>query len=121
MTFRLASVALPEQGQVDIDVDGRLVAAITPAGTTPCIGESFNLHGHVVSSSFAEPHAHLDKAFLADRIQNPTGDLLGAIQGLEAVRDSITFHDIVNSITGYFFHFKRIIQVFVDSWYVLTR
>jgi cytosine deaminase len=101
MAFRLASVALPEQGQVDIDVDGRLVAAITPAGTTPCIDESFNLRGHVVSSSFAEPHAHLDKAFLADRIQNPTGDLLGAIQGLEAVRDSITFHDIVNrSVTA---------------------
>jgi cytosine deaminase len=95
MSFRLASVTLPEQGQVDIDVDDQLVAAITPAGTTPYIGETFNLDGHVVSSSFVEPHAHLDKAFLADRIQNPTGDLLGAIQGLEAVRDTITFDDIV--------------------------
>lgn len=54
-----------------------------------------NLAGHLLSVSFAEPHAHLDKAFLADRIHNPTGDLMGAIQGLHAVRDSITHADTV--------------------------
>jgi cytosine deaminase len=32
---------------------------------------------------------------LADRIDNPDGDLLGAIRGLEAVRESITYEDIV--------------------------
>ncbi|MEI8398935.1 MAG: amidohydrolase family protein, partial [Actinomycetes bacterium] len=55
-----------------------------------------SLAGHVVASSFVEPHAHLDKAFLADRITNPSGDLMGAIRGLEAVRSTITHDDIVD-------------------------
>jgi cytosine deaminase len=96
MTFRLASVALLDQGAVDVDIDGQLISAITPAGSTPTNSQIFNLAGHVLVSSFVEPHAHLDKAFLADRIHNPTGDLLGAIRGLEEARDSITFNDIVN-------------------------
>ena len=53
------------------------------------------LNGHIVGPSFVEPHAHLDKAFLADRVDNPVGDLMGAILGLDAVRDSITHDDIV--------------------------
>jgi cytosine/creatinine deaminase len=96
MSFRLASVTLPQKGKVDIDIADQIITAITPAGSVPCTGESFDLDGHIVVPSFVEPHAHLDKALLADRIQNPTGDLLGAIQGLEAVRDTITFDDIVN-------------------------
>jgi cytosine deaminase len=96
MSFRLASVTLPQKGKVDIDIADQIITAITPTGSVPYTGESFDLDGHIVVPSFVEPHAHLDKAFLADRIQNPTGDLLGAIQGLEAVRDTITFDDIVN-------------------------
>jgi cytosine/creatinine deaminase len=96
MSFRLASVTLPQKGKVDIDIADQIITAITPTGSVPCTGESFDLDGHIVVPSFVEPHAHLDKALLADRIQNPTGDLLGAIQGLEAVRDTITFDDIVN-------------------------
>ena len=30
-----------------------------------------------------EPHAHLDKAFLADVVTNETGDLLGAIEAID--------------------------------------
>ena len=96
MSFRLASVTLPQKGKVDIDIADQIITAITPAGSVLCTGESFDLDGYIVVPSFVEPHAHLDKALLADRIQNPTGDLLGAIQGLEAVRDTITFDDIVN-------------------------
>lgn len=55
-----------------------------------------SLHGCIVVPSFVEPHAHLDKAFLADRVVNPAGDLMGAILGLDAVRDSITHDDIVS-------------------------
>lgn len=95
MTLRLTSVTLPQKGKVDIDIADQTISAINPAGSTPYIGESFDLNGHIAVPSFVEPHAHLDKAFLADRIQNPSGDLLGAIQGLEAVRHTITFEDIV--------------------------
>ena len=41
-----------------------------------------------------EPHAHLDKAFLAERIPNPSGDLAGAIVAMDANRPSLTADDI---------------------------
>ena len=37
-----------------------------------------------------EPHAHLDKAFLADVVANETGDLAGAIRAMQAARGRIT-------------------------------
>ena len=51
--------------------------------------------GYILLPAFAEPHAHLDKAFLAERVDNPTGDLLGAIMAMEAARrlDHARRHD----------------------------
>ena len=46
--------------------------------------------GYLLLPAFAEPHSHLDKAFLAERVENRTGDLMGAILAMEAARDSIT-------------------------------
>ena len=46
--------------------------------------------GYVLLPAFAEPHAHLDKAFLAERVDNPTGDLMGAIDAMARARGSIT-------------------------------
>jgi len=40
-----------------------------------------------------EPHAHIDKAFLAERVRNETNDLMGAIVALDAARESITQAD----------------------------
>ena len=37
-----------------------------------------------------EPHAHIDKAFLAERVRNESSDLMGAIIALDAARESIT-------------------------------
>lgn len=88
--------------QVDIfcDENGR-IAAITPAhdrhNTTHDVEVS--LAGQLILPSFVEPHSHLDKAFLADRVDNPDGDLMGAIRGLEAVRHTITFDDTVDRAT----------------------
>ncbi len=45
--------------------------------------------------AFVEPHAHLDKAFLAEVVHNPTGDLMGAIRAMEASRDLITLDDTI--------------------------
>ncbi|MEY2416605.1 MAG: cytosine/creatinine deaminase [Ilumatobacteraceae bacterium] len=52
--------------------------------------------GYILLPAFAEPHAHLDKAFLAERVENPTGDLLGAIMAMEAARGSITLADTID-------------------------
>ena len=82
---------------VDISVTGSRISWIGPVGQCPTSHSSIiSLAGHVVTTSFVEPHAHLDKAFLADRITNPSGDLMGAIRGLEAVRSTITHDDIVD-------------------------
>ncbi len=51
--------------------------------------------GYLLLPAFAEPHAHLDKAFLAERVDNPTGDLMGAIEAMDRARDSITLTDTI--------------------------
>jgi len=49
--------------------------------------------GRLLLPAMAEAHAHLDKAFLAETVPNPTGDLMGAIINIEAARDRITEAD----------------------------
>jgi cytosine deaminase len=51
--------------------------------------------GHIALPAFAEPHAHLDKAFLAELVENPTGDLMGAIRAMEASRHLVTLADTI--------------------------
>jgi cytosine deaminase len=84
---------------VDIAVDGHgVITSISPSANIVSKApeeQVVDLHEQLVLPPLAEPHAHLDKAFLADRVPNPTGDLMGAIYGLEAIRESITFDDIV--------------------------
>jgi cytosine deaminase len=95
-----ANAQLIDGSIVDIATDNGLIAWIGPTGQCPLTtSKNISLSGHVVTNSFVEPHAHLDKAFLADRISNPSGDLMGAIRGLEAVRTSITHEDIVERAT----------------------
>ena len=61
---------------VDIRVvDGR-VAAVEPVSNDR-VGSS--LDGWLVLPALGEPHAHLDKALTAERVPNPSGDLMGAI------------------------------------------
>lgn len=85
---------------VDVATDQGFIAWIGPTGSSPVVSnQKVNLNGYVLSTSFVEPHAHLDKAFLADRISNPAGDLMGAIRGLEQVRGTITHEDLVERAT----------------------
>jgi cytosine deaminase len=85
---------------VDVATDNGLITWVGPTNNSPVVcDQNVNLNGYVLSSSFVEPHAHLDKAFLADRISNPSGDLMGAIRGLEAVRTTITHKDLVERAT----------------------
>ena len=51
--------------------------------------------GALLTTSLAEPHAHLDKAFLSERVGNPTGDLMGAINAMEANRHLMTIDDTI--------------------------
>jgi len=95
----LTSVTLADGRVVDIKIENGCISKIDASPSQLIADESHSLSGYVISPSFAEPHAHLDKAFLADRISNPSGDLMGAIHGLDKVRDSITHTDIVQRAT----------------------
>ena len=49
--------------------------------------------GYLLLPAPAEPHAHLDKALTADLVENPAGDLGGAIDGWLTHREGITRAD----------------------------
>lgn len=74
---------------------GELVSEIAPNLARVVGEEVIDAGGLLLTSSLTEPHAHLDKAFLAERIDNPTGDLMGAINAMESSRDLITVADTV--------------------------
>lgn len=98
-TFRGARTP---SGLVDITCDsatGHLVElAPHDPGTAPAPTD-IDVSGHLVLPGLIEAHAHLDKVFLVDRVDNPQGDLMGAIAGIEAIRSSITPGDIVARAT----------------------
>lgn len=75
---------VPIGTEVDVDV---VLGHLTPE------------RGWLILPAFAEPHAHLDKAFLSERVSNPTGDLMGAIEAMIAAAPAITTADIVERAT----------------------
>jgi len=83
----LRQVTLPDGATADVLLaDGR-ISAIGPAGSpTPARTSVEELDGYVLLPAFVEPHAHLDKAFTADLVANPTGSLDGAITAWLAAR-----------------------------------
>lgn len=73
-------------------VDGVVVAL----GVMPQAGDDvLDAAGSLVLPALSEPHAHLDKAYLCESIDNPTGDLLGAIEAMTAAAPNITAADTV--------------------------
>ena len=83
----------------DLRISGEIISAIEPAKSVRLFDqpgeEIINAFGALLTSSLAEPHAHLDKAFLSERIANPTGDLMGAINAMESHRNQITVADTI--------------------------
>ena len=82
-------------GPADVLIVDGVIAAV---GTVPAerpADEVVDLSGQLLLPAAVEPHAHLDKAYLAERVENRTGDLLGAIDAMIALAPTITFDDIV--------------------------
>lgn len=97
----ITSATLVSGDRVDVDIRDGLVSSIDPAGSEPASGvPTLDLTDHLLLPSLVEPHAHLDKAFLADRVVNDTGDLMGAIVGLSRVRDTLSHSDTVDRATA---------------------
>lgn len=94
----LRRVRLTDDTTVDVEIDeemgtiARVGEDLDPSGP----GRSLDLKGYLLLPAPVEPHAHLDKAFLAERIPNPSGDLAGAIVAMDANRASLTATDIAD-------------------------
>ena len=59
-----------------------------------------DLRGYVLLPAAAEPHAHLDKALLAERAPNTAGDLRGAIDAVRSIYPTITEEDVAQRATA---------------------
>ena len=104
MPATLLKAATVDGSATDVYVDGGTIRAIEPtvagddrviaAGAVDVV-DVVDLAGHVLLPAPVEPHAHLDKAFLAEVVPNPTGDLYGAIEAMGAHRHLLTFDDTV--------------------------
>ena len=79
---------------VDVELAGGMITRVIPATGTLLPGDE-DLSGQVLMPSFAEPHAHLDKALTASRAPNVAGDLPGAIQAMQGIAGTLTQADIV--------------------------
>ncbi len=94
-------------------VDGvisQIAETIADAGADTTI----DLTGHLLLPAAVEPHAHLDKAFLAERVENRTGDLMGAIDAMISMSGRITFDDIVERA-------ERAARLMAANGYVAVR
>jgi cytosine/creatinine deaminase len=106
----------PELAVVDVRiVDGHIAAVgtLTPEPDDPD-EMVVELDGYLLLPAAIEPHAHLDKAFLAERVANPTGDLMGAIEAMSASRHLITVDDIVERA-------ERAARLMAHNGYVAVR
>jgi cytosine deaminase len=76
-------------------ITGDRIAAVGDGFEVPADAERVDLTGYVLLPAAVEPHAHLDKAFLAEIVINETGDLYGAIEAMKASRHLTNFDDTV--------------------------
>jgi cytosine deaminase len=104
---RISTVDLIDPGKTVDPVDpGKTVDPVDPGktvdpGASPlATSDGIDLTGYLLTSAFAEPHAHLDKALTADLVSNPAGDLIGAIEAWLAYRTTITKADFASRATA---------------------
>ena len=112
----LEGAVLTDGRCVDVLLDGDRIGAVTPHGQ-PTAGPDvarLDLAGHLLAPAFADPHAHLDKAFLSERLPNPTGDLMGAIMAMRSNRHLITIPDTVERA-------ERAVRLMVANGATLVR
>lgn len=84
------------QSLQDLRIVGENVAEVSTKLKALEHEEVFDAKGALLTSALAEPHSHLDKAFLAERVPNPTGDLMGAITAMESSRGQISLADTID-------------------------
>ncbi|MFT6291706.1 MAG: cytosine deaminase [Ilumatobacter sp.] len=107
MFAQMTSKLLQRATTHDVDRDGRRSRSVVDVrivdGVITEVGDLArredesveDLSGCVLLPAAVEPHAHLDKAFLAERITNETGDLMGAITAMQASRHLLNVDETI--------------------------
>jgi cytosine deaminase len=85
MSVLLRGTTLADGSVADIRIEGPTITEVAASLAVRPGDEVHLLGGWLVLPAPAEPHAHLDKALTADLVDNPEGDLGGAIVGWDAV------------------------------------
>jgi cytosine/creatinine deaminase len=93
LSLFLRRARLADGRVVDLRVVDEHIAAVGDLTADPA-DDTIDLDGYLLLPAPAEPHAHLDKALTADRVPNPSGDLIGAIVAWLAYRTSLTVEEI---------------------------
>ncbi|MCZ7532749.1 MAG: amidohydrolase family protein [Acidimicrobiia bacterium] len=92
----LADGVLASGVRADVVLRGSVVADVVPAGQARLTGdEVVELDGRLLVPAFVEPHAHLDKALIADTFPNPAGDLNSAIEAIVDAWATLTVEDTI--------------------------
>jgi len=80
---------------VSVRIDGESVSEIGSDLVAAAEETVIDGDGGLLTESLVETHAHLDKAYLAELIPNPTGDLMGAITAMVANRHVMTVENTI--------------------------
>ncbi|MCU1659270.1 MAG: putative hydrolase [Pseudonocardiales bacterium] len=94
MTTWLRNARLLDGSSTDVGLADGAVAVVGPAAAVPG-DDVVDLTGYLLTPSFVEPHAHLDKALTVSRAHNLTGDLLGAIAVMSEIAGGFDHKDYV--------------------------
>jgi cytosine deaminase len=89
----LRNATLLDESQADVRLDGERIADVTPAGSLDD-AHVVDLSGYVLLPGPAEPHAHLDKALTAERVEVQAADLHTAIEAWHEHRRGLGVEDI---------------------------
>jgi cytosine/creatinine deaminase len=89
----LANATLAGGSLADVRLEGDRIAALHPAGEL-ARADALDLSGYVLLTAPAEPHAHLDKALTAERVDVQAGDLMAAIEAWHEHRRTLDVADI---------------------------
>lgn len=103
----LTSARLADDREVDVTIVDGVIVSVEPASTRASAasptklsapnqgGRVLDLSGMMLLPAPAEPHAHLDKALLANRVRNESEDLPGAIDAIVSAYATMTDDDLV--------------------------
>jgi cytosine/creatinine deaminase len=89
----LQNATLIDGSKGDVRLDGDRIAEVGRAGGA-ADQDGLDLTGYVLLPAPAEPHAHLDKALTAERVQVQAGDLISAIEAWHEHRRTLEVDDI---------------------------